>query len=324
MRVAAVAGSRPGRATAANPNRKTNMESTLIALGLSEAAKLGAFTESAIHIAIILIVAWALKLIANKGIRTFRFYIERRTDDEEEKKRLETLGRVFRYAANVLITAIAAMLVLTELGISIAPILATAGVLGLAVGFGAQSLVKDYFSGLFLLLENQIRHGDVVEAGGKSGVVEEVTLRYVRLRGYEGNVHFVPNGHIDTVTNMTRDFSYAVVDVAVAYRENIDEVFEVIHKVAAAMRLDEQFRDLILEDAELAGVESWADSAMVIRLRIKVRPIQQWTVKRELLRRLKAAFDAQGIEIPFPHLTLYAGQLKDGSAPRFRVMMQDK
>ena len=300
------------------------MESEIVSLGLAEAAKLGTWTVSAIHIGFILIGAWALKLIANRGIRSFRLYIERRTNNGEEKKRLETLGRVFRYAANVLIAGIAAMLVLTELGISIAPILATAGVLGLAVGFGAQSLVKDYFSGLFLLLENQIRHGDVVEAGGKSGVVEEVTLRYVRLRGYEGNVHFVPNGHIDTVTNMTRDFSYAVIDVGVAYRENVDEVFDIIRSVAAAMRDDAQFRDTILEDVDLAGVESWADSSVVIRLRIKVVPIQQWTVKREFLRRLKAEFDARGIEIPFPHLTLYAGVLKDGTAPSFRLLMQDK
>ena len=300
------------------------MDAVLASLGLTDAARVGALTQSAIHIVIILAAAWGLRLLAGKGIRTFRLYVQHRTDNAEEKKRLETLGRVFRYSANVLITAIAVMLVLTELGISIAPILAAAGVLGLAVGFGAQSLVKDYFSGLFLLLENQIRHGDVVQAGGKAGIVEEVTLRYVRLRGYEGNVHFVPNGHIDTVTNMTRDFSYAVVDVGVAYRESVDEAFDVIRKVGAELRQDAQFRDTVLEDLELAGVESWADSAVVIRLRVKVAPIQQWNVKRELLRRLKAAFDAQGIEIPYPHLTLYAGELKDGGAPRFRVLMQDK
>jgi len=211
------------------------------------------------------------------------------------------------------------MLVLSELGISIAPILAAAGVLGLAVGFGAQSLVKDYFSGLFLLLEDQIRHGDVIEAGGKSGLVEEVTLRYVRMRGYDGNVHFVPNGQIESVTNMTREYSYALIDVGVAYRENIDEVFAVIRQVAAGMRADPQFQHVILEDVDLAGVENWADSAVVIRLRIKVFPIEQWNVRREFLRRLKAAFDTHGIEIPFPHLTVYAGQMKDGSAPPFQL-----
>lgn len=192
--------------------------------------------------------------------------------------------------------------------------------LGLAVGFGAQSLVKDYFSGLFLLLEDQIRFGDVVTVGSKSGLVEEVTLRFVRLRAYDGSVHFVPNGQIDSVTNMTRDFSFAVMDVGIAYRENIDDAFAVIRAVAAELRVDEKYKELILEDVDLAGVENWADSSIVIRLRIKVKPIQQWTIKREFLHRLKIAFDAQGIEIPFPHLTVYAGQLKDGSAPPFQFV----
>lgn len=292
---------------------------SLASLGLTEAAKIAAMTQGAVHILIILVAAWILKRLAARGIRSFHLYVAGRSHSEAERKRLETLGRVFRYAANVAISAVAIMLVLTELGISIAPILAAAGVLGLAVGFGAQSLVKDYFSGLFLLIEDQIRHGDVVEAGGKSGVVEEVTLRYVRMRGYDGAVHFVPNGQINTVTNMTRDFSYAVIDVGVAYREQVDEVFDVIRRVAADLRAEPPFKDVILEDADLAGVENWGDSAVMIRLRIKVRPIEQWTVRREFLRRLKAAFDAQGIEIPFPHLTVYAGALKDGSAPAFRV-----
>ncbi len=298
------------------------METLLASLGLDDASRLGAMTQSAIHIAIILVGAWLLKLLANKGIRSFRIYMAERKANPQEKQRLETLGRVFRYVANVLVTALAGMLVFTELGISIAPILATAGVLGLAVGFGAQSLVKDYFSGLFLLLEDQIRHGDVIEAGGKAGLVEEVTLRYVRLRSYDGNVHYVPNGQIDTVTNMTRDYSFAVVDVGVAYRENVDEVIAVIREVAGELRSDGSFRNIILEDVDIAGVDNWADSAVTIRLRFKVVPIEQWTVRREFLRRLKSAFDARGIEIPFPHLTVYAGQNKDGSAPPLRLISQ--
>ncbi|MEW6131638.1 MAG: mechanosensitive ion channel family protein [Pseudomonadota bacterium] len=298
------------------------METLLASLGLDDSARIGAVTQSAIHIAIILIGAWLLKLLANKGIRSFRIYMAERKHNHHEKQRLETLGRVFRYVANVLITALAGMLVFAELGISIAPILATAGVLGLAIGFGAQSLVKDYFSGLFLLLEDQIRKGDVIEAGGKAGLVEDITLRHVRLRDYDGNVHYVPNGHIDTVTNMTRDFSYAVIDIGVAYRENIDEVFSVIREVGEALRADEKFRDVILEDVDIAGVDNWADSAVMILLRFKVAPIQQWTVRREFLRRLKEAFDARGIEIPYPHLTVYAGQNKDGSAPPLRLITQ--
>lgn len=298
------------------------MDPILVPLGLSDASPLGPLTQSAIHIALILVGAWALKLLANKGIRQFRIYMAGRSDSTADKRRLETLGQVFRYLANVIITALAGMLILTELGISIAPILATAGVLGLAVGFGAQSLVKDYFSGLFLLLEDQIRHGDVVEIAGKAGLVEAVTLRHVRLRAYDGNVHYVPNGQIDSVTNMTREFSYAVIDVGVAYREDVEEVFSVIREVAATIRQDEMLRDFILDDAEIAGVDNWADSAVIIKMRIKVAPIQQWTVRREFLRRLKQAFDARNIEIPFPHLTIYAGQLKDGSAPEFRLLSQ--
>ncbi len=298
------------------------MEALLASLGLTDTAKLGAMTLSAIHIVIILVGAWLLKLLSNKSIRGFRLYMAGRKTNPQEKQRLETLGRVFRYVANVLITAVAGMLVFTELGISIAPILATAGVLGLAIGFGAQSLVKDYFSGLFLLLEDQIRHGDVIEAGGKAGLVEEVTLRYVRLRSYDGNVHYVPNGQIDTVTNMTRDYSFSVIDIGVAYRENVEEVFSVIREVAAEIRADKQFREVVLEDVDIAGVDNWSDSAVTIRLRIKVAPIHQWTVRREFLRRLKYAFDARDIEIPFPHLTVYAGQNKDGSAPPLRLLSQ--
>lgn len=142
------------------------------------------------------------------------------------------------------------------------------------------------------------------------------------MRAYDGNVHFVPNGQIDSVTNMTRDFSYAVIDVGIAYREQVDEVFDMIRRVAGEMREDEKLKNLILEDVDLAGMDNWADSAVIIRLRIKVLPIQQWTVKREFLRRLKMAFDERGIEIPFPHLTMYAGQLKDGSAPAFQLQQQ--
>jgi small-conductance mechanosensitive channel len=212
-----------------------------------------------LHIVLIIVAAWILKAVANKGIRNFRIYISNQTKSEEEKKRLETLGRVFRYAATVSIVLLAGMLVLTELGISIAPILAAAGVLGLAVGFGAQSLVKDYFSGLFLLLEDQIRYGDVIEVAGKSGLVEEVTLRYVKLRSYDGNIHFVPNGRIDTVTNMSREYSYAVIDIGVAYKENLDQVFSLIESVGYQLRADEEYKHAILDNLELAGVEEWAD-----------------------------------------------------------------
>ena len=267
------------------------------------------------RITLIAALAWFAVILSHRMIRAFRLFISKNLADAEEVKRAATLGRVFRYIASVIISLITVTLILSELGISIAPILGAAGVVGVAVGFGAQSLVKDYFTGFFLLLENQIRQGDVIQAGGKAGVVEEITLRFVRMRDYDGNVHFVPNGTITTVTNMTRGHAHAVVDVGVAYRENVDQALEIMRKTGAELRADPAFAAKILEDVEIVGVEAWADSAVVLRCRFKVAPIEQWGVRREYLRRLKHAFDVAGIEIPFPHLTLYPGQNKDGASP---------
>ncbi len=275
---------------------------------------------SALRICLILVLSWIGIAFANRMIRSFRIYLSSKSIDAEEIKRVTTLGRVFRYIASVLIALIGGMLVLGELGISVAPILGAAGVMGIAIGFGAQSLVKDYFNGFFLLLENQMGHGDVVEVSGIGGVVEDMTLRYVRLRDYDGNVHFIPNGGITTVTNRTRGYAYAVIDVGVGYRESADAALEVMRTVGQAMRQDDSWQEKILEDIEIVGVDNWADSAVILRCRFKVAPIQQWGVRREYLRRLKQAFDNAGIEIPFPHLTIYPGQLKDGSAPALHVV----
>lgn len=280
-------------------------------------ASLGGAATTLLRVTIIIVAAWLLIAVLQRTIRTLRERIASRMDDRESTKRAETLGRVFRYLATVVVSLIAGMLVLAELGVSVAPILGAAGVVGLAVGFGAQSLVKDFFTGFFILLENQIRQGDVVKIGDHAGSVEVVTLRYVQLRDYDGNVHYIPNGHISTVINMTRGFSNAVMDIGVAYRENVDEVMAVMRGVAAELREDPDFLPKIIADLEMAGVESWADSAVIIRCRLRTLPLEQWSVKREYLRRLKAAFDAQGIEIPYPHLTVYAGQDRQGKAPPF-------
>jgi small conductance mechanosensitive channel len=272
-----------------------------------------------LRVTIIVVAAWVAIAVLQRLIRLFRERIARRFDDAEAQKRAATLGRVFRYVVGVVVTLVAGMLVLGELGVSVAPILGAAGVVGIAVGFGAQSLVKDYFTGFFILLENQIRQGDVVRIADKAGFVEEITLRYVRLRDYDGNVHYVPNGLVTTVTNMSRGFAQAVIDVGIAYREDVDAAFDVMRAVAREMRADAAFAPRLLDELEIAGVEKWADSAIVLRCRFKVAPLEQWSVRREFLRRLKRAFDARGIEIPFPHLTLYAGVGKDGTAPEFRV-----
>jgi small-conductance mechanosensitive channel len=229
----------------------------------------------------------------------------RRTSAADELRRIDTVGTAFRYFATVIVVLVAGTLVLGELGISVAPILATAGVAGIAIGFGAQSLIKDYFSGFFILIEDQIREGDVVEVAGKGGLVEEVTLRYVRLRDLDGHVHYVPNGEIKLVTNRTRGYATPVVEVGVAYRENVDEVLGVMRETAVALRADPQWKDRIVDELEVIGLESWGESAVVLRVRFKVvPPIQQWNVRREYLKRLKKAFDERGIEIPFPQLTV--------------------
>jgi small conductance mechanosensitive channel len=282
-------------------------------------AQWGAPAMTALRILIIIVVAFVVIGVLQRLIRAFRVRIAARMGDADAAKRAETLGRVFRYLVAVIVGAVALMLVLGELGISLAPILGAAGVAGLAVGFGAQSLVKDYFGGFFILFEDQIRKGDVVRIADIAGLVEDITLRHVRLRDYDGNVHYVPNGLISTVTNMSRGFAQSVVDVGIAYREDVDEAFEVMRRVAAEMRADPVFGPKLLDDLEIAGVERWDDSAVTLRCRFKVAPLEQWAVRREYLRRLKRAFDAQGIEIPYPHLTVYAGVGKDGAAPALPI-----
>ncbi|MEX0958229.1 MAG: mechanosensitive ion channel family protein [Burkholderiales bacterium] len=284
------------------------LERTLQSFGVSEVPAWAQVLISLWNVILVLVLAWVLLRVVRRLLQAAHERLVAKTGDAEERKRLETLNRVFRYMASVLIAVIAVMLALSELGISIAPILATAGVAGIAVGFGAQTLVKDYFTGFVMLIENQVRQGDVVEIAGKGGLVEEVTLRHIRLRDYEGSVHYVPNSAISTVTNRSRDFAFAVIDVGVAYKEDVDQVFDVLREVARALRSDPEVGPRILDDLEIAGVDKWADSAIVIRCRFKVRALEQWGVRREYLRQLKRAFDAHAIEIPFPHLTLYAGQ----------------
>jgi small conductance mechanosensitive channel len=230
---------------------------------------------------------------------------------------------MFRYISTVMILLVAGMLALSEMGISIAPILGAAGVVGIAVGFGAQSLIKDYFNGFFMLLENQIRQGDAVELSGKSGIVEDINLRHIALRDIEGNVHYIPNGEISIVTNKSRGYAYALIEFGVAYREDLDEVFRVTRETAAALREDAEIGPKILEDIEIQGVQEWGDSAVVIRTRFKTVAMEQWAVRRSFLTQLKKAFDAHGIEIPYPHLTVYAGQDRQGNAPAFRIIGKD-
>lgn len=219
--------------------------------------------------------------------------------------RTRTAAAIAKSVIVVLLLLIAVTTTLGELGIQTAPLLAGAGVVGLAVGFGSQKLVQDIINGLFILLGDTIRVGDVVDLGGRTGVVEAISMRTVTLRAYNGDVHTIPFGTIDSITNMTRDFSYCVLDVTVAYRENVDAVTSVLHEIEGQMRREWPWRRLVLEPLEMAGLDRLGDSGVVIRARIKVRPGEQWRVGRELNRRIKRRFDELGIEFPFPQRTVH-------------------
>ena len=277
--------------------------------------------SSGIQILLILL----LMLVAIKSIqlildRVFRRVFKNYKSDIEIQKRSDTLKSVTQNLLNITVVVISLLMILQEFGVKIGPILAAAGVVGIAVGFGAQELVKDVINGFFILLDDQIRVGDVVNIAGKGGLVEDVNLRMITLRDLAGNVHFVRNGQIDVVTNMTKEYSRYVFDIGVAYREDVDEVIDVVKQVDAELRDDPEFKNDILEPIEILGLDQFADSAIIIKARTKTLPIRQWAVGREFNRRLKKKFDELDIEIPFPHVTLYAGQNKDGTAPPLNIV----
>lgn len=226
----------------------------------------------------------------------------------ETQKRVSTLIGLLRTIALVLLWGVVVVITLGQIGFDATPILAGAGIIGLAVGFGAQNVVRDLISGFFMVLENQVRVGDVAIVNGTGGLVEEITFRTIVLRDLSGVVHVFPNGTINMLSNMTKEWSGYVIDVGVAYKEDTDRVVEVMKQVAEAMRQDPDYGSRILEPIEIFGVDDFADSAVVIKARLKTHPIQQWNVGREYRRRLKKAFDAEGIEIPFPHRSIYVGE----------------
>ncbi len=232
----------------------------------------------------------------------------RRRSDIELDKRTATLGGIFLNTSMTLIWIVAVVMVLQEAGFNIGPILAGAGVVGLAIGFGAQNLVRDVFTGLFLLLENQIRINDVAVINGTGGLVEQINLRTIVLRGEDGTVHIFPNGSINSLSNMTHDYSYYVFNIAVAYKEDVDRVCGVLKEIGDGMLQDDKFRPMILEPLEIMGVDKFAESSVIIKARIKTQPIMQWAVGREMNRRIKKKFDQLGIEIPYPQTSVHFGE----------------
>ena len=246
-------------------------------------------------------------------------YIEYKLASERDVARRSRLRTVLPILRGCLVTVLGVMvlfIVLSELGVNIAPLLASAGVIGIAVGLGAQSLAKDVLKGLSMLLEDSIAVGDVVTVGGQSGLVEALNIGSVQLRGFDGSVYTVPFSEVTTVVNMTKDYSYAVIDAAVGYKEDVDQVMTVIEEIGEGLRTDEKFKAMILAPIEVVGVEQLADSALVIRSRIKTQPIMQWTVAREFRRRMKKRFDELGIEIPFPQRVLHLAEALPAIEPK--------
>lgn len=277
-------------------------------------------TTSGLRVVLIGVGLVILLSLLKRATTRMRALYEGKLPGPAQIKRADTLTHVIWDVARIVILAVGSMMILSEVGVDLKPLLAAAGLGGLAVGFGAQSLVKDMISGFFILLEDSVRVGDVVEVAGVSGLVEEVRLRTITLRDLSGNVHVVPNGIVDRVKNMTKLYSYYVFDIGVAYREDADEVMAVLQEIAAELQADPAYSSDILEPLEMLGVDQFADSAVIIKCRIKTKPMEQWRIGREMNRRIKKTFDAKGIAMPFPHRTIYWGEPKQGTVPPVYVV----
>jgi small conductance mechanosensitive channel len=254
------------------------------------------------------------------AIRALRFGLEklkqvlltwREREDKERidnEKRVNTLTGMLGTICLTLLWVVGIVMSLDQIGLDITPILAGAGIVGLAVGFGAQNLVRDVINGFFMILENQIRVGDVAIVNGTGGLVEAITFRTITLRDLSGTVHIFPNGMVTTLANMTKEWAAYVLEIGVAYKEDTDRVVTIMREVGEDLQQDPNVGRKMLEPIEIMGVDAFGESEVVIKARIKTLPIEQWAVGREYRRRLKKAFDRENIEIPFPHRTLYMGE----------------
>jgi small conductance mechanosensitive channel len=261
-----------------------------------------------IKIVLIAVIAYILKRITH-GIIVRAVRIAVRSEDfqskDAEEKRENTLINLFTVTLQTLIVLIAGMMILEELGVEIGPMLAAAGIVGLAFGFGGQYLIRDIITGLFIIMENQYRIGDVVNINGTGGAVENVTLRKTTLRDLNGTVHHIPHGEIKTVSNLTKDFSRVNINLGIAYDSNLEHVIDVVNKVGNELANDPQFKDSILQPIQFVRVDNFADSAIEIKMLGETKVLKQWEVAGEFRKRLKIAFDKEGIEIPFPQRVIH-------------------
>lgn len=224
---------------------------------------------------------------------------------DAEIRRENTLIRIFTRALNVVVVSITLLIILREMGFDIAPILAGAGIVGLAVGFGGQYLIRDVITGLFLILENQYRIGDVVTINNTGGMVEDISLRMTTLRDQNGTVHHIPNGEIKQVSNLAKKFARVNLNIGIAYKSDLEHVISVINKTGIELANDPVYRDSIITPPAFLRVEDFADSAIIVKILGDTKPLKQWEITGELRKRLKIAFDREGIEIPFPQIVIH-------------------
>jgi len=284
-------------------------------VGMHPQALAAWFFESGLRIGFIVLLGFSIIRVTALIVARFEQDLTSAggPDYLEHVKRVRTLGNLIRSTVMVSVVSMATLMILRELNLDVTPVLTGAGIVGVALGFGAQTLVKDFISGFFLILENQVRVGDVANINGTGGLVEAITLRTIVLRDSAGTVYIFPNGSITTLANLTKDFSYYVIDVQVDYSEDTDRVIVVLREVADELRQEPRYKSSILEPLDVLGVDKFTDSAVVIQARIKTIPLKQWEVGRELRRRLLKRFVADGIILPKPKLTLAVDSAKQAA-----------
>jgi len=263
------------------------------------------FLTHGIKILIILIAVYSIDRIGGKIIERIVRRGVKDTTKEATEKRQNTLIGVFTGALKIAVWLMAIMMILSELGINIGPILAGAGILGVALGFGAQYMIRDFLAGLFIIIENQYREGDVVCLDGTCGLVEDITLRKTILRDLDGIVHHIPNGEIKKASNLSKKFARVNLNIGVAYKEDLNKVIEVVNEVGKELAEDPEWEESIINPPQFLRIDDFGESAIIIKILGETKPLKQWDVTGELRKRIKVAFDKKGIEIPFPQRVIH-------------------
>ena len=286
--------------------------------GISLAALIRWGFDHGLIILSVIVLAYVLIRAMGLVVRRFEYHVSQGTslDALERAKRARTLGSLVQRVASATISLSALLIILDQFGLNIAPVLTGAGIAGLALGFGAQTLVRDIISGFFLILEDQVRVGDVAAINGVAGLVEELNLRTIVLRDEEGAVHVFPNGAINTLANRSKDFSYYVITLAVPYNEQPERLIQLLEEVGSDLQKDARFSPFILEPIDVYGIDGFTEWGMQLKLRIKTVPLKQWEVGRELRKRIRVAFDKAKVHVPFPAITAIAAEGRDRPQPQ--------